>query len=399
MKFTLVVIGGKKTGLEIPISPPEYLIGRGEDCHLRPQNPLVSRKHCVISVGKVVFIEDCGSANGTFVNGEKLQQRHELRNSDRIKIGAMELEVHLAEDETAVYGVQGGLYHSHNGSGRGQHNVARDIKGRTASDKPSASNGAAKKQPTQVLPLQHKGQVKGNSHAPRDDIRSGEADFLGWLDSRSNGNGKKVALPVAKRMAKTPSPTAPLPNGEGSHTGTPRSQAGERNCIEGAIPLVVEEKSSEVALVGGKNYGWAAADLLAEIDGLHHDSLGQASNLPYDLAGRAGSSLDDSVWQVGNLSHGQCDLSEVLEGEDQSKKEWDGTDLLLLAAFGLSLVVFLSWLFPMSWPENGRGLSGWLRWCLQNWWHIWWVRWGWVAILMAVLLKLLCVRARSEQRG
>ena len=90
MKLKLVVIGGKKAGMEIPISVPKYVIGREEGCHLRPQSPLVSRKHCVISAANgSATIEDFGSANGTFVNGEKLQQRRELKNSDRIKIGPL----------------------------------------------------------------------------------------------------------------------------------------------------------------------------------------------------------------------------------------------------------------------------------------------------------------------
>ena len=33
--------------------------------------------------------------NGTFVNGEKVEQRRELNNGDRIKIGTLELEVRL----------------------------------------------------------------------------------------------------------------------------------------------------------------------------------------------------------------------------------------------------------------------------------------------------------------
>ena len=137
--------------------------------------------------------------------------------------------------------------------------------------------------------------------------------------------------------------------------------------------------------------------MLAEIEGLPHDLFGQVSALPYDLAGQVGSRIGDS--QVCNPPQDEWDVSGILEGEDQSSKEWDGTDLLLLAALGLVLVVVLSWLFPMSWPETGLGPYGWLRWCLQNWWHKWWLRWGAVVILVAALMKLLCIRARSEKRG
>ena len=94
MNVKLVVIRGKKAGMEILISMPRCIVGRGEECHIRPQSEQVSRKHCVISVDNgSAAVEDCGSANGTFVNGDRIQRRRELRNSDRIKVGPLELEV------------------------------------------------------------------------------------------------------------------------------------------------------------------------------------------------------------------------------------------------------------------------------------------------------------------
>ena len=64
---------------------PKFLVGRGEECHLRPQSHLVSRMHCAILVEEgSATIEDCGSTNGTFVNGEKIQAAGiEQRRSDQ----------------------------------------------------------------------------------------------------------------------------------------------------------------------------------------------------------------------------------------------------------------------------------------------------------------------------
>jgi len=97
MELKLVVVDGKQAGMEVAIPGPKFLIGRGSDCQLRPQSHLVSRKHCAILVDAgAAAIEDCGSTNGTFVNGEKIQQRRELKNGDRIKIGVLAFDVHLA---------------------------------------------------------------------------------------------------------------------------------------------------------------------------------------------------------------------------------------------------------------------------------------------------------------
>jgi predicted component of type VI protein secretion system len=106
MEVNLIVANGKLLGKKIPIAKPQFLIGRGEECNLRPQSSLVSRKHCVILVEKdSAAIEDFGSTNGTFLNGEKLTERQALKDGDRIKVGMLELEVQLAVAEKKKGGI------------------------------------------------------------------------------------------------------------------------------------------------------------------------------------------------------------------------------------------------------------------------------------------------------
>ena len=50
MEVTLIVANGKQMGKKISVSSSKFLIGRGEECHLRPQSSMVSRKHCLISI-------------------------------------------------------------------------------------------------------------------------------------------------------------------------------------------------------------------------------------------------------------------------------------------------------------------------------------------------------------
>jgi pSer/pThr/pTyr-binding forkhead associated (FHA) protein len=100
MNIKLIAIGGKKDGMEIPITTPTFLIGRGEGCHIRPQCNFVNQIHCQISVDKgAAAIDDCSGAVGTFVNGEKIKWHTILKHGDRIKVGTMELEVQYAPDE------------------------------------------------------------------------------------------------------------------------------------------------------------------------------------------------------------------------------------------------------------------------------------------------------------
>jgi pSer/pThr/pTyr-binding forkhead associated (FHA) protein len=55
-----------------------YILGRDTDCFPRLIDPLslISRHHCLIKVtAAVVRIQDLGSRNGTYINGEIIGQR------------------------------------------------------------------------------------------------------------------------------------------------------------------------------------------------------------------------------------------------------------------------------------------------------------------------------------
>jgi pSer/pThr/pTyr-binding forkhead associated (FHA) protein len=94
MQVVLRVVGGKHNGREIKLVVPKFIIGRGEGAHLRPSSDLVSRHHCGISVEEgQVIVEDLGSRNGTFVNGEQLSGTHIARSGDTIRIGRLQFEL------------------------------------------------------------------------------------------------------------------------------------------------------------------------------------------------------------------------------------------------------------------------------------------------------------------
>ncbi len=66
----------------------EVFIGRLPECEVQLVSNMVSRKHArVFRQGSEFFVEDLGSGNGTFVNGQKIAQTHRLRTNDRLKFG------------------------------------------------------------------------------------------------------------------------------------------------------------------------------------------------------------------------------------------------------------------------------------------------------------------------
>ncbi len=96
MDVQLVVAGGSKAGQVIPITGPKFIIGRADDCHLKPRSELISRYHCaIISEDGYVAIRDLGSKNGVYLNGERVSMEHELKNGDKLSVGPLEFFVHL----------------------------------------------------------------------------------------------------------------------------------------------------------------------------------------------------------------------------------------------------------------------------------------------------------------
>jgi pSer/pThr/pTyr-binding forkhead associated (FHA) protein len=86
--WTLRFISGKYQGGEFPLRPNrEIVIGRSSDLDMVLVEDMVSRKHAkIVTDGKVVSIQDLGSTNGTFVNGEKVRNV-QLKDGDRILVG------------------------------------------------------------------------------------------------------------------------------------------------------------------------------------------------------------------------------------------------------------------------------------------------------------------------
>lgn len=105
--FALKFISGKYQGGEFPLrTDQEMVIGRASDLDMVLVEDMVSRKHAriVASIGGV-HLADLGSTNGTFVNGQRIDDI-ELKEGDRILIGTSILKLVLQEDGNRAYDAQ-----------------------------------------------------------------------------------------------------------------------------------------------------------------------------------------------------------------------------------------------------------------------------------------------------
>ena len=96
MQVRLKVVGGKNDGREIRIAGPEFVIGRGDEAHLKPSSELVSRRHCTLRLeNQKLIISDNGSRNGTFVNGNQINEPHVAVAGDVLRVGRLQFEIVL----------------------------------------------------------------------------------------------------------------------------------------------------------------------------------------------------------------------------------------------------------------------------------------------------------------
>ncbi|MCR9201513.1 MAG: FHA domain-containing protein [Planctomycetaceae bacterium] len=122
LSVELHVIGGKHSGQVIKLNHKKFLIGREQDCHLRPNSELVSRHHCIFTVDDFsVRLRDLGSTNGTMVNGDRLRKEVVLQPNDLVLVGNLEFKIlindghaapeapeskPLSQEETAIVGTE-----------------------------------------------------------------------------------------------------------------------------------------------------------------------------------------------------------------------------------------------------------------------------------------------------
>lgn len=96
MEVGLQILVGKNAGQEVPVSAESFLIGRADECKLRPKSEFISRRHCEIKIAESkAYVVDLGSRTGTFVNGRLIPANRdvELQAGDTLKVGPLEFGV------------------------------------------------------------------------------------------------------------------------------------------------------------------------------------------------------------------------------------------------------------------------------------------------------------------
>jgi two-component system cell cycle response regulator len=91
----LLLYSGPEAGQRFDLEPGVHIIGRVPEAQVRIDGSGISRQHAQLQVqGSQVMLQDLGSANGTLVNEERIDEPVPLADGDLVRVGNVVLRFH-----------------------------------------------------------------------------------------------------------------------------------------------------------------------------------------------------------------------------------------------------------------------------------------------------------------
>ena len=104
----LTIKTGTDSGKVVELTKSELVIGRSAPADLIIVNPEISRRHARLLFQQGNYIlEDLGSSNGTFINGQRLGDSQVLTDGAEIQLGS-EIRLVFSQPAAGVQPVQAG---------------------------------------------------------------------------------------------------------------------------------------------------------------------------------------------------------------------------------------------------------------------------------------------------
>ncbi|MEX0939281.1 MAG: FHA domain-containing protein [Pirellulales bacterium] len=263
MRIALKVVNGAHVGKQITLTKQTFLIGRSEDCHLRPASDVISRHHCALIVdGGYVGLRDFGSKNGTYVNGERVSGECELNAGDTVKVGPLQFEIVIehrvgGERRPAVRGIEDVAART---AASGQNEDEEDISQwlTTAEDATSPTRDT---QPLKRMDdtgrIELPAQSAASSDAPPPEPREQQAAARNdQAHPPANAPHAAPTVPQQKKASAAPPPPEAHP---------PAQQPASEKRRDNKVPKTEPGKLPRLPSSQGKDSSDAAADILRKL--------------------------------------------------------------------------------------------------------------------------------------
>jgi pSer/pThr/pTyr-binding forkhead associated (FHA) protein len=106
----LIMQAGPMQGRRWPVTEEGVTVGRDETCDIVISDRQISRHHFrVFRRNQCTYIEDLKSKNGTWVNGNPIQDAHEMKDGDLVQIAFSLQMIYLASESTMPLQFDGSL--------------------------------------------------------------------------------------------------------------------------------------------------------------------------------------------------------------------------------------------------------------------------------------------------
>jgi len=107
MNVNLVMFRDPEKRRDFQLSARDTTIGRKDDCDIRIPLGDVSRHHARITMTEsAVFLQDLGSANGTYLNNQRVKEKVKLSPGDHMVIGPVVFTVQVDGEPQAIKAVK-----------------------------------------------------------------------------------------------------------------------------------------------------------------------------------------------------------------------------------------------------------------------------------------------------
>lgn len=107
MIVNLVMFRDPEKRRDFQLSAPVTTIGRKDDCDIRIPLGDVSRHHAKITLtDAAVFLQDLGSANGTYLNNKRVEEKVKLAPGDHMVIGPVVFTVQVNGEPATIKAVK-----------------------------------------------------------------------------------------------------------------------------------------------------------------------------------------------------------------------------------------------------------------------------------------------------